>query len=343
MVKLLKFVFVICLLGFATSCEKENIEAGQILERYFLSTEGAILPVELRGLEASKTAIIFVHGGPGATGILSRQADGLRALENVFKVLYYDQRGSGISQGNVDETTMTVDQFARDLNVVIDFVAQKEGIEKIFLMGQSFGGGLSSYYLSQVLDNRIEGFIAVSPGFELAESLKLSREWVLDIIDQAITNNPSQNLLATKTFYERNSVINVENFVDHLKNVEKLGGLKAAKDPQITTIKDYNLIPHEIAVNLLWVVENLTFNGTNIFESLNLKNELPKVKVPTLLLWGQSDGLVPVQMADVFEANIGTSESDFQQKRYANVAHELFSENSVQVAKDIRNFVQKYE
>src|SRR5699024_10807210 len=69
---------------------------------------------------------------------------------DLFLVVYWDQRGSGRSyHSNIPVQSMTISQFLRDLNVVIDLVRQRFGKDKVVLLGHSWGTVLGTIYAYQ--------------------------------------------------------------------------------------------------------------------------------------------------------------------------------------------------
>ena len=75
------------------------------------------MPVIIKGNIDSKVFVVFVHGGPGGNASLSSFLPVSKKLEKNYAFAYWDQRGSGLSQGNPDASTFTVDQFVEDLDL----------------------------------------------------------------------------------------------------------------------------------------------------------------------------------------------------------------------------------
>lgn len=85
-------------------------------------------------------------------------------MEEHYALVYWDQRSSGNSSGNPDESTLNLNQFAEDLDHLLTVLAYKYGDDiDLFLMGQSFGGMLGSAFLTSehLVDHNIAGWISV--------------------------------------------------------------------------------------------------------------------------------------------------------------------------------------
>src|SRR6185503_1952423 len=84
--------------------------------------------------------VVFLHGGPGQG---SEHFDVLEGpyLETVLRMVYYDQRGSGKSErpagGDYKLGTLVED---------VDALRRNLGVEKIAIIGHSFGGLLAIEY-----------------------------------------------------------------------------------------------------------------------------------------------------------------------------------------------------
>jgi pimeloyl-ACP methyl ester carboxylesterase len=57
--------------------------------------------------------------------------------------VYFDQRGSGMAQGNYSENGITIDIMAEDVLALVKVIKQKYGSDsRFFLLGHSWGGTL---------------------------------------------------------------------------------------------------------------------------------------------------------------------------------------------------------
>ncbi len=84
--------------------------------------------------------IVVLHGGPGFD---HRQfLPYIWELAQDHKVILYDQRGTGLSSGPIDSDSISIDTFIAD----IEAVREGFGIEKMNLLGHSWGGILAMHY-----------------------------------------------------------------------------------------------------------------------------------------------------------------------------------------------------
>ena len=129
-----------------------------------ITLDGVIYHAETFG-DPSNPVVITIHGGPGSDyrSILS-----LQALADDYFVVFFDQRGAGLSpRVNPEEITLT--SAVADLDSIVDFYGAGEPVN---LVGHSWGAMLASAYLGQYPD-KIDHVVLAEPGFltsELAEA-----------------------------------------------------------------------------------------------------------------------------------------------------------------------------
>ncbi|MDP5086892.1 MAG: alpha/beta hydrolase [Yoonia sp.] len=108
------------------------------------------------GPEGAPT-IIVLHGGPGGD---FRSLQALDALSDQFRVVFYDQRGAGLSE-RVSSEMLTLRGHLEELRAVIDLVSP--GAPPI-LIGHSWGAMLATAYLGQYPDE-VRAAVLIEPGY----------------------------------------------------------------------------------------------------------------------------------------------------------------------------------
>lgn len=92
--------------------------------------------------DSRQPVLLFLHGGPGMPThwLTQRYPTG---LENHFTVVWWEQRGAGLSYlPATPPETMTVEQFIADAVAVTHHLRKRFAQEKIHLMGHSWGSYL---------------------------------------------------------------------------------------------------------------------------------------------------------------------------------------------------------
>ncbi len=90
--------------------------------------------------EGAGTPLVLINGGPGGTHHYFHPW--FSRAKQYARVIYYDQRGCGLSDFKPGETGYSVDQAVGDL----DAIRRSLNIEKWVLLGYSYGGFLAQYY-----------------------------------------------------------------------------------------------------------------------------------------------------------------------------------------------------
>jgi|GEM_PF-408202 len=111
-----------------------------------------------------KPTVIVVHGGPGGD---FRYLESLKALSEHHRVVFYDQRGTGLSPRE-DKNKLTLEQNLEDLNSIIEHFSPEQHVK---LIGHSWGGMLVAGYLS-AHPEKVSQAVIVEPGMLYPESAK---------------------------------------------------------------------------------------------------------------------------------------------------------------------------
>ena len=105
--------------------------------------------VMIRGEDIANPLLVLVHGGPGFPEMrLFRSFNA--ALEKVFTVVYWEQRGTDKSfDPRISPSTMTVERFLADLDELVDRVRQRFGKDQVVIFGHSWGSALGLLYAAR--------------------------------------------------------------------------------------------------------------------------------------------------------------------------------------------------
>lgn len=107
--------------------------------------------------DTGKPVLIVLHGGPGGD---YRYLLGLQALSDVRRVVFYDQRGSGLSP-RVPSESISVEGYLDDLDAIVRQVSPGRPID---LLGHSWGAMLASAYTGRHPD-KVRRLVLAEPGF----------------------------------------------------------------------------------------------------------------------------------------------------------------------------------
>jgi pimeloyl-ACP methyl ester carboxylesterase len=113
--------------------------SGSIAELVEVRIGGHDQAIMARGVSAEAPVLLYLEGGPGGTGI-GRIRNAGEDLERSFVVATWDQRGTGKSYDALEpRSTLTVDQVVDDTLEVTNYLRDRFGQQKIYLVGSSWG------------------------------------------------------------------------------------------------------------------------------------------------------------------------------------------------------------
>ena len=185
-------IFVAAYLSLVVSCWPKD--------SFWVERENAVMPVWVRGNIESGVFVVFNHGGPGSSGTLesiieANPANGdlghespLKILESRYAMVYWDQRHSGLSKGDADPDDSRPEDFGEDLTAVIDELEARYEVQKIFLIGQSWGHFVAVSHMASIEEwqsnqSRIAGYIGYKGNHEQEMPYVVARQRLLERAD----------------------------------------------------------------------------------------------------------------------------------------------------------------
>ncbi len=210
-IKLLNLSFIIGTIVMLAACSKERKidEAGNLVPKT-VEQDATIPSINVNGTQLHAEAfghpdsalLIVLHGGPGAD---YRYLLNCKAFaNNGYRVIFYDQRGSGLSKRHPKDS-YTLQIIYDDLSAVINKYRTSPN-QKVFLLGHSWGAMLATAYINQY-PTRINGVVLAEPGgfvwqdvldyIKRSRSIKLTSELLNDILytDQFLSGRESEHAI----------------------------------------------------------------------------------------------------------------------------------------------------
>jgi pimeloyl-ACP methyl ester carboxylesterase len=312
---------------------------------FYLENDGAIMPVWVNGNKQSNTFIIYLHGGPGDTAIILPIFDPFSKLQNDYALVYYEQRGSALAQGNPNSNSFTIKKMVEDLEKLVVLIRYKYNNPTIFLMGHSWGGTLGTAFLvNPVNQMHISGWIEINGGHNLKYGISVhSVEWVIERATEQINQGNDVNHWNKEISWYRNNpdLFNNDNISRHGENVEKLNGY--AHDPSklldlpMSTLLFFSPYTPFYGLNKI----SLTSVMWRRLENINFTPEMHKITIPFLSLRGKHDGILPYVLGYEAYENIGSANKYLY--IFENSAHMLDFEEPELFVERVKTFVDKYK
>ncbi len=337
-----------------TACETFDVSSDT--DTFFhVQMDGAELPVWVRGNTASGKLVIYINGGPGATSIDVARADMFdwsASLEEEVAMVYYDQRGCGNAQGPIDENTLTVDQFAKDLGAIVSILKSEYHGAQIYLMGHSFGSFIGvNYLLYHQGSEHIAGWMSVDGAynFDYDLSWQYRRTFLINVANEELDQgNMVDHWTSALEWADTNQeILTREQKNEWRQFIGWPGGIIIPLEETslsfgqylgIGFASSYNPFPAYLSPNLEIVNDWLSKDA----EGRNLISAVSALTLPTLMIWGRYDDLIaPEEGMAVFE-NFSTPPSEKRFVLLPHSSHEPYISDPDGFQQEIINFVRMY-
>lgn len=227
--------------------------------------------------EPGKLPLLCLHGGPGACHDYLESLDAI--ADTGRRVIYYDQLGCGNSHIDVSKPDMwTVDLYVEE----IDVVRTALGLNRIHLLGQSWGGMLAMEYMIRQPEGIASLTIASSPASmaQWVEEANRLREALPPEVNATLlrheadgTTDSPEYQAAMQVFYDRHVCRVVPNPEFVQRSFTKLAQ---------------------------WPEVYYTMNGPSEFHVIgtlrhwDIRADLPRINAPTLVTSGRYDEATPL-------------------------------------------------
>lgn len=256
-----------------------------------------------------KPVCFILHGGPGGEhGIYGTN---FNWLKEYMQLVFIDFRGSGRSD-RTDPSTYTIAQNVEDLEALRKYL----GLDKIVLMGQSYGGIMSFAYGTAYPENVSSAILlCTSPShntFDEANKQLLERgvsQEMQEMFNQ-ITNN--------------GGFTSDEQFKNYLKLFAPLYSISEGGGEAYAKEMDYLIISHK-PLNTFMTADS----------SFDFTPELHKMTFPTLLIGGEQDWICPIGETHIASAHL----PNCQTVTLKDCSHELFIDQPEESRRVIGEFV----
>jgi pimeloyl-ACP methyl ester carboxylesterase len=156
--------------------ESGNLLAGSISEKILVTINGVEQGMFIKSKDASNPVLLYLHGGMPDYFLTQNYPTG---LEDYFTVVWWEQRGSGISySADIPPESMSLGQMISDTKEVTNYLRKRFGQEKIYLMGHS-GGTFIGIQVAALEPELYHAYIGVAQMSYQLKSETLAYEYML--------------------------------------------------------------------------------------------------------------------------------------------------------------------
>ena len=300
-------------------------------EKCFIEINDVKMGMVIKSKNISNPVLLFVHGGPGMPEYFLTD-DYPTGLEDYFTVVYWDQRGAGLSySSNIDKSTITVDQYIDDTIAVTNYLRERFGKEKIYLMAHSWGTyfGIQAVQKAPQLYN---AYIGVGQVTNQDESEQRAYQYMLDYYSKAGDEKTLEKLKENN--YLSDGYVKIRDDIMHRAGIGTTHEMKSVvKGVFFASLKNREYTLTE-KINL-WRGKLLLNKNTQLKMKDDLRKTVTKLDVPTYFFSGAFDYTVNYEMSEEYLKLIEAPMKGFY--LFDNSAHSPILEEPNKVAEIIKS------
>jgi pimeloyl-ACP methyl ester carboxylesterase len=262
--------------------------------------------IRIRGADASNPVLLLIQQGPGLPMINeARRFEHLLGLEQVFTVVYWDQRGCGRSlRGREGRTGVNMDLMVADTVLLLEYLRNRFG-GKTNIAGFSFGAALAALAAAQRPD-LVATFVATGMDIDGAAAASGAYEFALRTARQRGNRRATRQLeaigppphLTSKQFGTR--VRCASNFGGVTRN-QTYATLARGLVSSLVRCADYS------AGDVIRTVRGVTATQAALLPDLatmDLTRTLPRIDVPVVMVQGRHDQVAPGESAQQYASSL---------------------------------------
>ena len=285
---------------FLLSCNTNENKSSVSLQSYFSSQDSGVQNGNIKWVEVEsfgkkfkvwtkrfgnnpKTKILLLNGGPGGTHEYFECFENFLPKEGI-EFIYYDQLGCGYSDNPNDTAYWDLDRFVEE----VEQVRKALNLDKnnFYLLGHSWGGILAMQYTLKYQDNMkaliISNMMSSCPDYGKYADEVLAKQFDKPVLDSIRAmearndfSNPQYMGLLQPHFYEK-----------HILRMPTANW----PDPVVRSFAKMN---QSLYVTMQGPSE---FGISGRLTNWDVKAELPKITIPTLVVGAEHDTMDPAHM-----------------------------------------------
>ncbi len=267
--------------------------------KYFESFDGAKIYYEKNEADTNKW-LVFLHGFGGDLGAWEKEISYFTDLG--YSTLALDLRGHGLSSKSGDLSFYNLENFAKDLNLILE----AEKIKKPILIGHCFGGMVTIYFQT-LFPDKSKALVLVDTSYKppFIGNNFVAQAFLKQFFKLFSKIFPNMKVYGHADFNQ---------FID----TSDIDFKRLLSDMLHTSLKSY-------------------FTLCESLSQFNAKDLLNKITVPTLVVEGTNDTIFPPEIAKYLHSRIKTSQLDLIE----GANHILVINNPKELEKSIQSFLQK--
>jgi len=256
---------------------------------------GTMQWIRTRGAAETNPILLMIQQGPGLPMLNeARHFERILGLEQVFTVVYWDQRGCGRSlRDGRGRAEVSLDQMAQDAIALLELLRDRSG-QPSYVVGLSFGATVGAWAAAQRPD-LVRALVAVGMDVDGKAAGTYAYNFALETAHAKGDNRAARQLEAVGPPPH----LTAKQFSTRVRWASNFGG--------VTTHKTYGSIVRDLVVSLVRspdysladVVRTLRGVSTtqeallSALAAMDLVQSVPAIDVPVVMVQGRLDQVAP--------------------------------------------------
>lgn len=144
------------------------------IQEGYIPVTGGNISYKIEGKNKKGVPVLVLHGGPGAS---HDYLEPLKELADERPVVFYDQLGCGDSDRPDDKSLWTIKRFVDE----VDQVRSALGLEKVHIIGQSWGTSVAVDYLLTKHSKGVMSLVLSGPLLSTSRWIEDQKAWIAEL------------------------------------------------------------------------------------------------------------------------------------------------------------------
>lgn len=314
---------------------------------YYFSHKDTKTHIKIKG-DNEKPIILYLHGGPGGDCAPFIYHYG-ELIEQDYLMVYWDQRGSGLSDKYLDEQNISFDLFISDLHDIIIHLKENYKTSHLILLGTSWGASLGLMYLTKY-QGIVDALICIGG----LASVSLAMEGLISY---------EKKFIKSQLIDEKNSIRKKE-LQKLLQNINLVDSSYSNWDWEAMQMVKH-LIPEKLKINVFQIDSSIEYipddvykslgydlqsnNGRKInkhfwereeFKNMNFLTLLSKISDPVNIIQGEFDLIAGIKQAKTIYNNLSLHSDKKELTIIPKEGHRILKKKT-ELIQTINSFISK--
>jgi len=280
--------------------EQGEVMEGSISEITKIELNGRKEWISIRGQNKENPVLLFLAGGPGGSQMAAVRHD-LADLEKHFVVVNWDQPGSGKSYYAAGKNTLVVDDYIEDGLAITDYLCQRFGKDKIYVVGESWGSALGIFLASEKPD-RYHAVIGTGQMVDFLETELMDYDKALEIAQEKGDHDKIKKLKANgrPPYFGDDVTWNSAEYINYLSTY--MSNNPKIQNNGYNTFRDI-FSPEYGIIDKINFFRGIISTFNHVYPQLydiDLREDYSKIEVPVYFFLGRHDINAPTSLVEEY-------------------------------------------